>query len=231
MAQANLQSLKEKCDAGALDIMRERVPPSVANLLSVDVLPQTRDVCISITSRMCAERVRQWTNTHVTVAVFTKDFNSEMQRALCSESKRAAREKPVFLLPPDSVDGNHNEDATSAFHLLEKIKVSCGGYSDIGVLSSGNFQGLSMVILENSAAVDEKLVMGVLDEAYVTLTERSDVNECIRTSTCTLFVDVSLLLSKYFLKYGYFAIHSSIFFFNSTCMYLFQHFNFLCLYI
>lgn len=46
-------------------------------------------------------------------------------------------------------------------------------------------------------------MINVLDEAYVTLTERSDVNERIRMSTCTLLVDICLLLSKYLVGPAY----------------------------
>lgn len=123
MAQSNLQSLMENCEVEVSDITKKRVPFSVVNLLSIDVLPQTKNVCITITSRMCMERVQQWLKTHVTIAVFTKDFNNEVQKILCGENRKVAKEKPVFLLPSSSVSKDHNEEATSAFHLLERIKV------------------------------------------------------------------------------------------------------------
>lgn len=128
MAQSSLQSLKENCEVEVAEITKQRIPLSVTNLLSVDVMPQTRDVCVAVTTRMCMERVRQWLNSHVTVAVFMKDFNSEMQRIMCPESRKAAKEKPLFMLPSGGNDRNHNENATSAFHLLEKIKVGYASY-------------------------------------------------------------------------------------------------------
>ncbi|XP_018572391.1 codanin-1 [Anoplophora glabripennis] len=176
MTHSSLQTLKENCDAEVSTITSERIPTCIANLLSVDVLPQTRNVCVSIATRMCAERVQQWINSHVTSAVFMKDFNSEMQKVLSPESRRSAKEKPVFQLPSGGTIGNHNENATSAFHLLEKVKI------------------FSTYILENLEEVSNEAVADILDEAYVTLTERSDVNECITLSTCALLVDVSLLL-------------------------------------
>ncbi|KAJ8916530.1 hypothetical protein NQ315_000172 [Exocentrus adspersus] len=171
-ALSSLQALREACGKEVLSLTKARVGPSISNLLSVDVLPQTRDVCVSITTRMCVERVQQWVNSHITVAVFTKDFNVEAQKV----ERRSVKEKPVFQLPPGGGFKSHDEGATSAFHLLEKVKC------------------LSMSILGNPSEVNEGLVSDLLDEAYFTLTHRCDVNECIAMYTCTLLVDVSLLL-------------------------------------
>lgn len=51
--------------------------------------------------------------------------------------------------------------------------------------------------MENNIFLEEDVLVCILNEAKVTLTERSDVNECIKSCICNLFVDFALLLSKF----------------------------------
>ncbi|KAJ8939318.1 hypothetical protein NQ314_011176 [Rhamnusium bicolor] len=122
MAQSSLRSLRESCEKEVYSVAKEKIPTSIDSLLAIDVLPQTKGVCIAIATKMCVERVRQWISSHVTLSVFTKDFDGEMQKALGQESKRVVKEKPIFALPSGGSAKKHNDDSISAFHLMQKIQ-------------------------------------------------------------------------------------------------------------
>lgn len=54
---------------------------------------------------------------------FSKDFDSEMHRALLNYVKKP-KDKLVFVLPQGGRDVPHNSDTLSAVHLVESIRVS-----------------------------------------------------------------------------------------------------------
>ncbi|KAJ8956313.1 hypothetical protein NQ318_015050 [Aromia moschata] len=158
-AQRSLGLLREACEKAVAGIVEEK----------------TRDVCRSIAAKMCLDRVRQWMGSHVTATIFAKDLDVEAQRALNFES-RPAKEKPQSKLPPGGGGEDHNESALSAFHLMERIKVT------------------SVDVLENSTDISEEAVLDLLQRSYETLNERCDVNEFVATCICASLVDLSLLL-------------------------------------
>ena len=50
-----------------------------------------------------------------------KDFNDEIQKITNQDGKKPR--KPIFMLPPGGTPMEHNENVTSAAHLLEKYRV------------------------------------------------------------------------------------------------------------
>lgn len=123
MAQSYLTSLKEQCKKSASVIIKERIPPCVENLLALDTLIHTKKTCISITTKMCKDRVKQWNDSHINLPIFTKDFNTELQKQRKGEFKKSLKNKPVFSLPSMGNKEKHDDHCLSAAHLLEALKV------------------------------------------------------------------------------------------------------------
>ncbi|XP_056639601.1 codanin-1 [Diorhabda sublineata] len=176
LAQENLIFLNEKCSAEVSSILRVRLPISIENLLAIDTLSQTKLTCVSIASRMCKERLTQWMNCHVTISIFTKDFEKELNKIFINGNKKNGDDKIVFSLPSIGRRESHDEDSLSAFHLLEKIKTT------------------SVDILDGTDNVDKKTVLDIVAKAYTTLTARCDVNDIITSNICNCLLDFSLLL-------------------------------------
>lgn len=63
-----LEELKQKCDDEVNEISKDRIEKAVDSLL--EVLPQTRKVCIGITQKSCLDRVKQWIDSHITLGTF-----------------------------------------------------------------------------------------------------------------------------------------------------------------
>lgn len=123
-AQSHLTTLKEKCNASVSDIIKEKIPSCIENLLAIDTLPQTKCTCISIAVKMCKERIKQWNDSHLNVSIFMKDFNLELQKLRKGEYKKNLKSKHIFALPSEGNKENHDDTSLSAAHLLETIKVS-----------------------------------------------------------------------------------------------------------
>lgn len=123
LATTCLAKLKQLCKEEVSKILNERIPTSVGTLLSLDVLPQTKDACTTIATRFCNERIEEWMNSHIVTSIFSKDFDSEMHRALLNYVKKP-KDKLVFVLPQGGRDVPHNSDTLSAVHLVESIRVS-----------------------------------------------------------------------------------------------------------
>nr|XP_023021263.1 codanin-1 [Leptinotarsa decemlineata] len=176
IAQCSLSSLHKQCHKEVSAILSEKLPATIDGLLAIDSLPQTKSACVSIAAKTCKERVKQWLGMHVTISIFTRDFDSEVQKSLYHENKKSAKDKAVFAMPALGSKENHNEDALSGFHLLEKIK------------------NLSVDLIDDPSSIEEEAVLKLLQEAPATLNERCDVNEVITANICTALVDFSLLL-------------------------------------
>lgn len=118
-----LTCLKEQCAKSTYDIIKEKIPTCIESLLAIDTLTQTKTTCVSITVRMCKDRVKQWTNSHLNLSIFMKDFNLELSRREKEESKRITKTKPLFALPSTGNKEKHDDTCFSAATLLEIIKV------------------------------------------------------------------------------------------------------------
>lgn len=123
LATTCLTKLKQLCKAEVSKILNERVSTSIGSLLSLDVLPQTKDACTTIATRFCNERIEEWMNSHIVMSIFSKDFDSEINKALLNFTKKP-KDKIVFVLPQGGRDVPHNPDTLSAVHLVEAIRVS-----------------------------------------------------------------------------------------------------------
>ncbi|KAG5895355.1 hypothetical protein JTB14_003152 [Gonioctena quinquepunctata] len=176
MASTSLSALLKKCHEDVSAILSEKLPASIDTLLAIDSLNQTKTACVSIAARMCKERVKQWLNMHVTIVIFKKYFDNEVQKVLNHESKRFVKDKLIFALPSNGNREGHNDNCLSGFHMMEKIK------------------NLSVDVIDDSIDVDEEAILKLLQEASVTLKERCDVNEIITAYICTSLVDFLLLL-------------------------------------
>ncbi|CAH0548798.1 unnamed protein product [Brassicogethes aeneus] len=183
LLQKNLENLKQLCLGEVTDAIKQKIPKSVENLLALDTLLATRDTCIAIATRTCLERVSHWVNVHVTSAIFGKDFDGELQKTFSETCcQKSAKDKPVFLLPPGGNNRNHDDLTFSSAQILEKMTI------------------LATSIIEGTVTIDEEFTLNFLKESLKTLTERGDVNECIKSYICTILVDISLLLITHHTK-------------------------------
>lgn len=67
LAAVCLQELQESCDREIESISSPKIRGAVDALASLDILPQTKEVCVGIAKKTCLERVKQWVNSHVTL--------------------------------------------------------------------------------------------------------------------------------------------------------------------
>ncbi|XP_050501574.1 codanin-1 isoform X2 [Diabrotica virgifera virgifera] len=176
LAQEYLNKLHQKCFSELSNILRERIPVTLENLLALDTLQETKTTCISIAARMCKDRLKQWIGSHMTVNIFLKDFEKELHKMWIHENKKLVEEKTVFALPSDGRTVDHYEHSLSAFHVLENIKI------------------LSVDILERSHHVNRDVVTHIVIETYRTLTSRCDVNDVITVCICNSLLELALLL-------------------------------------
>ncbi|CAG9831361.1 unnamed protein product [Diabrotica balteata] len=176
LAQDYLNKLLQKCFSELSNILSERTPVTVENLLALDTLQQTKTTCISIAARMCKDRLKQWIGSHMTVNIFLKDFEKELHKMWLNENKKPVEEKLVFALPSNGRTVDHYEHSLSAFHVLENIKI------------------LSVDILEKPNYVKKDVVTHIVIESYRTLTSRCDVNDVITVCICNSLLDLALLL-------------------------------------
>ncbi|CAH1977790.1 unnamed protein product [Acanthoscelides obtectus] len=121
--QNHLVVLKGNCSKEVTQIMEEKIPISVENLLAIDTLKETTNACVSLTAKMCKDRVRQWMVTQLNTNIFAKDFNMTTQKFLDQNGQNIS-DKPVFALPPEGNGKTHNDDLKSAADILEQIRVS-----------------------------------------------------------------------------------------------------------
>lgn len=117
-----VKDLKELCDKNVDKIIEETIPTTIQCLLSVDVLKQTQNICISLCKKMCLERINQWITSHVNISLFIKEFESESYKFVNNSDED--KQKFVFSLPPSGNNLKHNDKSLSASHLLDKIKVN-----------------------------------------------------------------------------------------------------------
>lgn len=64
-ALQSLMKLKEICHREVNAIVKDKITASISGLLPLDVLQQTKNACTSIATRMCVERIEEWTNSHL----------------------------------------------------------------------------------------------------------------------------------------------------------------------
>lgn len=121
LAEADTKALKDKCNTLVSDVLKKKIPPSIESLLALDSTTQMKMVCVTLATKISKERVKQWIVTHVTVSLFTKEYENEMQKVVnCEPLKKV---KALFSLPPGGRGNKHDNTCLSAFHLLEQIKV------------------------------------------------------------------------------------------------------------
>ncbi|XP_008194510.1 codanin-1 isoform X2 [Tribolium castaneum] len=166
-----LNELQVACEREIKKITQNKIRNGIESLLAMDVLPQTRDVCVGITEKMCLERVRQWLEAHVTSVIFSKDFNDEVQKLTNQETKRT---KPLFVLPPGGSKRQHNDRTISGAHLVTK------------------FQSLTIDIIEGKNVHNQ--LISLLDATSDSINERGDFNQCVVATLCTQILDVVILL-------------------------------------
>lgn len=65
LLRTTLENLHIKIDKHINSTINSRIPVAMEVLLAADILRQSKDVCISIASKNCKERVQQWINSHV----------------------------------------------------------------------------------------------------------------------------------------------------------------------
>ncbi|CAH1977785.1 unnamed protein product [Acanthoscelides obtectus] len=176
--QNHLVVLKGNCSKEVTQIMEEKIPISVENLLAIDTLKETTNACVSLTAKMCKDRVRQWMVTQLNTNIFAKDFNMTTQKFLDQNGQNIS-DKPVFALPPEGNGKTHNDDLKSAADILEQIRL------------------MSVDILENPKDVSADSLKILLQDANRTLNGRCDVNDTIAACICTTLVDLALLLIVY----------------------------------
>ncbi|KAL3271000.1 hypothetical protein HHI36_021501 [Cryptolaemus montrouzieri] len=171
----NLKRLEVFCEAEVDKIVEKKLKSAIVALLPLDCLPQMEAICIVAAKRMCLDKVKQWTSTHIILSVLTKDISTEIAK-FTSEDQSKIKPKPTFSLPPGGSDVTHNEKARSGAQILD------------------DFRDLSVAILSTSNRLEERLLANILDDTYKTLTERNDVNEVVNFMIHMQLVDFSLLL-------------------------------------
>jgi hypothetical protein len=124
--------------------------------------------------------------------IFTKDFHDEVQRLAHSEGRKY--KKPLFMLPPDGTNPNHNDSVTSAAHLIDKYTVITTIRFEISSESSFR-QALTIRVIENKG-IEEGALVALLDETTKSINERGDFNQCILATICTQLLDLFLLLRE-----------------------------------
>ncbi|KAJ8982233.1 hypothetical protein NQ317_013535 [Molorchus minor] len=110
LAQTNLKTLKDACEKESMDIMNAKIGPAIDNLLAIDV-------CCAIATKTCHDRTRQWINSHVTLSVFTKDFDNEVHKNVSLEI-RSVKEKPGISV--DVLENSSDIDANLVPSLLKR---------------------------------------------------------------------------------------------------------------
>lgn len=60
-----LKDLKRTCDKEIGKIVKDRISVSIESLLPLDVLQQTKDACTAIATRICLERIDEWTSSRI----------------------------------------------------------------------------------------------------------------------------------------------------------------------
>lgn len=78
VAQNHLGKFLPNCDEEVQKLIDIKISQSLDGLLPVDALEGIKQICVAITKKMCTERVKQWMAGHVNLALFTKDFESEI---------------------------------------------------------------------------------------------------------------------------------------------------------
>ncbi|KAL1502555.1 hypothetical protein ABEB36_007680 [Hypothenemus hampei] len=176
-AETNMNKFLEKCEETLENIVNGKVSCLIKNLMPLDSLEETENVCIEITKKKCKERVTEWMRGHITSFAFTKELEREILKEIMKGKK--PKIKSPFELPPNGKDCTHNEDTLSSVHVLDNLRES------------------SCKILEN-VDVSADYVEQLLQQTYRTLTERNDINECMVFHICTTAFDYYLLLvTKY----------------------------------
>jgi len=173
LAQQHLSTFLQICELEIQKISSDKISPSIDSLLPIDTLDETKNVCVGIADKMYKERVKQWVNSHVTLSLFIKDFDSEMQKLLYG--RRGDKEKVPFLLPSGGRDCDHIEDNLSGFHLLNSIREACCDLTD-------------------NININEEFVINLLRKTHKSLTERNDINDMITAIICNTLFDFCLLL-------------------------------------
>uniref|UniRef100_A0AAR5QJV6 Codanin-1 C-terminal domain-containing protein n=1 Tax=Dendroctonus ponderosae TaxID=77166 RepID=A0AAR5QJV6_DENPD len=178
VAQKHLSKLLPNCDQEAQKLMDIKIAKSLDGLLPVDALEGTKQICVTVTKKMCTERVKQWMVGHVSLALFTKDFESDILKMFLS-GRRKDKEKSSFLLPQGGRDCSHNETAISGFHTVNNLREYC------------------CKVMEN-CDITAKLVAKLLNDTYESLTQRNDLNDNLIVTLCAILLDFYILLvAKY----------------------------------
>lgn len=79
LAALCIKELQIICDSEIEKIASSRIQSAMESLVGLDILPQTKKVCVSLSKRSCIERVTQWVTSHVTlgILIFYLEFDYE----------------------------------------------------------------------------------------------------------------------------------------------------------
>ncbi|KAF2904562.1 hypothetical protein ILUMI_01609 [Ignelater luminosus] len=176
LANSSLNALREHIDKELKSFSNARIASAVDSLLAMDVLTQTKDVCVSIATRLCRERVQQWINSHVNLGIFSKDFDTEVRHFLASNSSKQSKHKPIFALPIYGKDLKHNPDALSGADLVEHVRNYC------------------WTVLEKPGNLTVDMIMELLKLIRQSINERCDLNDCILILINRMLVDFLILI-------------------------------------
>ncbi|XP_045469261.1 codanin-1 [Harmonia axyridis] len=177
LAEDEMIVLGKLCDEEVNNIIQNRVKASLVALLPIDFLPQMEAVCISVTERMCREKVQQWASTHIVIGLLTKEVKTEMKQF--HSIQRGTKPKPSYVLPPSGSDVTHDPDTKSGPHTLNRIRL------------------LSASVLTNSEEIQEELLIEVLEDVYKTINLRNDLSQMVIKTICSQLVDLLILFVAY----------------------------------
>ncbi|XP_030754792.1 codanin-1 [Sitophilus oryzae] len=161
------------CNEAMYEIAEKKIHGCIDNLLPLDALEEIKNVCVGFTYKMYVERVKQWLATHVSSSIFLKELENDIQKG--TTGRRIEKDKANFTLPPGGRSCPHNESTLSGCHILNLLREAC-----------------CEVIEYETITVD--VVLNLLDQIYISLTRRNDINDMmIEIIHYTLF-DLCLLL-------------------------------------
>ncbi|XP_058792806.1 codanin-1 [Phymastichus coffea] len=163
------KNIKEKSDQIILKMCKTRISQSIESLLSDDCLEQVKEMCIKIATRMAVERIDQWIQSHITGgSIFIKDMEAELSKYM-KESEDVVVSKKC-----------HNFNTTGPTDILERFK-----------------EIIWDLMETRGKLVTMDVLIQFLDQLYICLTERSDINTSSEKIMASLSIDLCLSLISY----------------------------------
>ncbi|KAK9887598.1 hypothetical protein WA026_023481 [Henosepilachna vigintioctopunctata] len=121
LAEENLRMLVKLCNDEVDKIIESNLKNAIHSMVPMDFLPQMEHICICASKRICLEKVKQWTSSHIITNILTKDIGSEI--AKWSNEDPKVKSKPMFVLPAGGSNNSHSENTETAAHILDKLRV------------------------------------------------------------------------------------------------------------